>query len=237
MNAFALDFDGVICNSIAECCSTSYTAFKTLNSNQGLSNGIPSHWVELFYANRGLVRPASDYLKIWKWIVDDPKSKFLPLKTFNQISCSKSELATYAALFFQIRKTNIHNNKMQFVRDNPFYPEILKIWNSIPFPKYVVTAKDEDSTRLLLEYHEFEVSGLFTHSFGPKPMALQEISRVHGIDISKVRFVDDNPEHVEDCRGVGATCKLVGWGYGPYFEIDMPRINSSIEMLDFFNHE
>jgi phosphoglycolate phosphatase-like HAD superfamily hydrolase len=237
MYAFALDFDGVICDSIKECCNTSYTAFRTLYANDGFPSKIPIDWVKLFYINRGLVRPASDYLRLWKWIVDDTKSTAITLQNLDQIYCSKAELRDFRTLFLQFRWKSIQEDPKSFVRDNPFYREILEIWKSIPFPKYIVTTKDEKSTRFLLDNYQFEISGLFTLSFGPKPNALQDISRIHQIDISHVRFVDDNPEHIKNCSSTGATCGLIGWGYGPYFDCEMPRIQTSDELLDFFYYE
>ena len=237
MYAFALDFDGVICDSIKECCKTSYNTFRTLYPQDSFDCEIPLDWVRLFYINRGLVRPASDYLRLWKWIVDDTKNKAIPLQTLAQVYCSETELSDFKNLFLQLRWKSIQEDPKLFVRDNPFYREILEIWKSIPFPKYIVTTKDEKSTRFLLANYQFEISGLFTQSFGTKPKALQEISQIHQIELSNVRFVDDNPEHIKDCRSAGATCGFIGWGYGPYFDHDMPRIDTSNELLEFFYHE
>ena len=234
MYAFALDFDGVICDSLKECCKTSYATFRSLYASKHFDCEIPLEWVRLFYRNRGLVRPASDYLRLWKWIVDDTKDKDIPIQNLDHVYCSKTELSEFKNLFFQFRWKSIKEDPELFIHDNPFYREILETWERIPFPKYIVTTKDEKSTRFLLDHYQFEISGIFTQSFGSKPKALQEISQIHQIEVSNVRFVDDNPEHIRDGRSVGATCGFIGWGYGPYFDCDMPQIVTSKELLDFF---
>lgn len=234
MHAFALDFDGVICDSVKECYRTSYTAFRSLYASDRFDCEIPLEWVKSFYKNRGLVGPASDYLRLWKWIVSDTRDKEMTLQNLDQVYCGESELREFKNLFFQFRWKSIEEDPELFVRENPFYQEILETWESIPFPKYIVTTKDEESTRFLLDNYQFEISGLFTQSFGTKPEALREISQNHRIELSNVRFVDDNPKHIKDCRSAGATCGFIGWGYGPYFDHDMPRIDNSNELLDFF---
>jgi HAD superfamily hydrolase (TIGR01509 family) len=232
-----LDFDGVICNSIKECCSTSYVAMRSIESFSNLPRQIKSEWQSLFYLNRGVVRPARDYFKLWKWILDPVENHDLPLNSLNGISETTSELQEFEKAFFVERLNKINNHLDIFIQENPIYDEMKQVWSEIPRPLYVVTTKDEFSTKTLLNHYGLVIDGLFSKDSGPKPDALRKISKIHNVDIQDVRFVDDNPEHIQDARSIGATCGFIGWGYGPYLNSQSKIIASAKELITFLSHE
>jgi phosphoglycolate phosphatase-like HAD superfamily hydrolase len=237
MGASALDFDGVICDSINECCNTSYEAMRRCHTYSSLPSQMKSEWRSLFYLNRGVVRPARDYFKLWKWILDPAEDHDLHLSALSHISFPTTELHEFESAFFAERISKINKHLDAFIGDNPIYDEIVQAWSQIPRPIYIVTTKDELSTRTLLTHYGLEIDGLFSKDSGSKPDALRMISRIHNLAIQDVRFVDDNPEHVQDARSTGATCGLIGWGYGPYLNSPPDIISSAEELITFLSHE
>jgi phosphoglycolate phosphatase-like HAD superfamily hydrolase len=237
MGASALDFDGVICNSIEECFNNSFAALKRLAPGVDLFEQMRGEWRDLFYLNRGVVRPARDYLKLWKWILDPNENHRLPLHSLDHILCTNKELLEFENAFFVERTNKINKNPSCFVKENPIYNEMLEAWNEIPRPIYIVTTKDEFSTRTLLNHYELKIDGLFSKDSGSKPKALRQISRMHNLAIQDVRFVDDNPDHVQDARSTGATSGLIGWGYGPYLNPLENLIKNAEELIAFLSHE
>lgn len=231
----ALDFDGVICDSIVECLFTSYEAFLQLDGYRNLPIEPKSEWKELFLKNRGFVRPARDYLKLWQWILCQSDSNLVP-KSLTDTEVSLQLLNEFESIFFELRWSKIEKNAAQFVKENPFYEDVVEVWDEIPKPIYIVTAKDEAAVDFLLRSNHLEVEAVYGKSMTSKPKSLQEIASIHSLSIEKIKFFDDNPDHVSDARKVGANSRLVGWGYGPYSSSDIHRLNSPKEMIEFLNH-
>ena len=77
----ALDFDGVICNSIDECLITSYNAFYKMEINN--ISDIPDDIKSFFYTYRYYVRPAREYYLIHKAFHE--KSTNFNLQRFYQL--------------------------------------------------------------------------------------------------------------------------------------------------------
>lgn len=237
MSASALDFDGVIFNSIDECFRTSFAALRKVAPYADFRSPMRDEWRELFYLNRGVVRPARDYFKLWKWILDSREDHDANLLALSHISSTNKELSEFETAFFAERASKINNNPSNFVKENPIYDGIAEVWSQIPRPLYIVTTKDDFSTKFLLEHHGLEIDGLFTKEDGSKPDALRKIARTCNLTIEKVRFVDDNPEHIQDGQAAGATSRLVGWGYGPYLDSALEIIRSPEELIIFLSHE
>ena len=65
----ALDFDGVICNSINECMLVSYYSYNNISiSSSAHLNKIPKSHQEKFIKYRYLVGPAYEYYCLWNSI-------------------------------------------------------------------------------------------------------------------------------------------------------------------------
>ena len=77
----ALDFDGVICNSIDECLITSYNAFYNTKINN--VSEIPDDIQSFFYTYRHYVRPAREYYLLHKAL--QKKLTNFDLKIFHQL--------------------------------------------------------------------------------------------------------------------------------------------------------
>ena len=65
-NVIALDFDGVICDSAAECVVSAYGAFLEAKGEEfdPLASPVPDYFRDGFYRMRPLIRDGRDYLMI-----------------------------------------------------------------------------------------------------------------------------------------------------------------------------
>lgn len=210
----ALDFDGVLCDSISECLDTSYRAFCEVEG--GVPAVVSPAWRDMFIARRGLVRPSGHYLLLWQWITKFADQDLSP-KAFEDLAASQADtVQRFAATFHRIRDQRRDARPEEFVADNPLFPDVVRTWDALAsYPTYVVTTKDEPSVRLILDSHSLSVNGVMGRGSGPKPMSLLEIARRHRVDVSSVVFVDDNPQHLADAAAVGSTVVMALWGYGP----------------------
>jgi hypothetical protein len=125
----------------------------------------------------------------------------------------------------------------RFIAQNPLFQEVREHWSRLKNPLYLVTAKDPELARLILQANSLEVTGIFGKGSGPKSNTLLKLSNMHHLDISHVYFVDDNPEFVRETLNVGARVGLAKWGYGPYEGVFENNLESFSQVIDFFNNE
>jgi phosphoglycolate phosphatase-like HAD superfamily hydrolase len=212
--ALALDFDGVVCNSVSECLSTSYSAFREFSED--VPEECPSHWRALFLERRGFVRPSGNYLLLWQWISGSAASSY-DQEEFEHLAIGQQErVAAFERRFHQIRDAVTARSPGCFIRSNALYPGVIETWPAIRrFPLFIVSTKDEASIRLILSAARLSVDGVFGRGSGTKATALAVIALRCGIPMHQVAFVDDNAAHVADTSAAGACAALARWGYGP----------------------
>jgi len=211
----ALDFDGVVCDSIAECMLTSYGAYRGLH-RAGLPPEVSLEWGRLFRERRGVVRPSGHYMLLWDWISQFP-ARQLSATQFEDLAKGQLERVTeFETRFHELRDRTIAHDPDRFVAMNPLYPGVAESWTELRRSRlYIVSTKDEPSIRLILSRSGLDVDGIFGRGAGPKPESLLRIAAAHRSPPDRVVFVDDNALHVADAASVGVTAVLANWGYGP----------------------
>lgn len=234
---YALDFDGVICDSIHECFQNSYLAFRSVSSEVDLPMDPLNSWKEIFYQYRGLVRPARNFYMLWFLIVNNIEISISTLEFEKLAAEYENALGYFDESFMSIRKGLIQNNSKNFLLQNPLFPAVKDIWNDLPRPLYVVTAKDEAITKMILDHNGLNVEGVFGKGTGHKYQTLLSLGNSHGVEINRVYFVDDNPQFVKEAQSIGANTALSKWGYGPYGLEQGKSLNSFDQVLGFFNNE
>lgn len=234
---YTLDFDGVICDSIHECFQNSYDAFKSVSLDLKLPSEPKVVWREKFYKHRGLVRPARNFYLLWLLIINNLELEISTV-IFERLTIEHEKaLGLFDENFMSIRSEQIKNNPDNFLLQNPLFSGVKSIWNQLPRPLYIVTAKDEGITKLILEYNELTIDGVFGKGTGHKYQTLLKLANSHGVEMNSVYFVDDNPEFVNEAHSVGAKVALSKWGYGPYTHENGKSLDSFEQVLGFFNNE
>ena len=212
--ALALDFDGVVCNSVIECLSTSYSAFREFSEDAPVE--CPSHWTALFLERRGFVRPSGNYLLLWQWIAGSADRSYDQVG-FERLAIGQQQrVAAFERRFHQIRDAAIAQSPERFIAQNALFPGVTESWSAIRrFPLFIVSTKDEASIRLLLSASRLAVDGVFGRGSGTKSASLSEIASRCIIPTRNVVFIDDNALHVADAEAAGITGVIANWGYGP----------------------
>lgn len=214
--ALALDFDGVICDSIHECLVTSYHAFRAQERSAALPSDIPASLRRHFYARRGFVRPSGHYYLLWKWITEFP-DRLLSPQMFESLEASYGDaVARFGRAFHEARDVSREKAAAEWLALNPLYPGVVEAWPALlAWPRYIVTTKDRPSVETILSAHGLGVSGIFARGDMTKPDALRSIALRERVPPENVLFVDDNALHLLDARAVGVVTCLARWGYGP----------------------
>src|SRR5437870_5452134 len=111
----ALDFDGVICNSIDECMLVAYTAYAGTPE-------MPGAFIKYFRKFRHFVRPAQEY---WL-IVEAYKRGIEPLteQQFNHLAGEcKTQVAQFESAYFETRQKLRSADFKAWLDLHTMYPE------------------------------------------------------------------------------------------------------------------
>lgn len=234
---YALDFDGVICDSIHECYENSYLAFRKTHPERNTPRQPMNSWKIAFYNFRGLVRPSKNFYFLWKLITNGEEIPSDTVQFETQATAFSDSSERFEGIFTEVRDRILKLNQERFITQNPLFQEVREHWSRLKNPLYLVTAKDPQLARLILQANSLEVNGIFGKGSGSKSGTLIKLSEMHHVDISQVYFVDDNPEFVRETSKVGARVGLAKWGYGPYQGVFENNLESFSQVIDFFNNE
>jgi phosphoglycolate phosphatase-like HAD superfamily hydrolase len=211
----ALDFDGVIIDSIVECFQVSkevYYGFSQFPFDEDL-------YKNLFFEFRGLVGPACEYLALHKileksFINDDDINK----NSYEQIKLEidQDTFDCFEYLFFSTRtyyqKTNFH----KWIELNPitdFGKNLISRSNKNVF---IVTTKNRIATEALLSHYNISVESIYTNDeikeLGSKGKLISHLIDKEKAD--EVYFIDDSVVHLDTVNDKRIKCFFADWGYG-----------------------
>jgi phosphoglycolate phosphatase-like HAD superfamily hydrolase len=233
---YALDFDGVVIDSMNECLHTSYAALTNLKMSLGevLPAKPSSEEISLFNLNRGLVRPSRNYYALWEWILKSPDQEF-SLGNFELFAASFGEvLNQFENVFHNYRSEELRHNPKSFVEKNPLYVGVKEIWDDLPRPLFIVSTKDEESISLILNSHNLSVEGIHGRGSGPKPQTIRRLAESYATELEDSFFIDDNSQHAIDVQSIATKTALAVWGYGPFDDFNGQKLKSFSEVLEFF---
>jgi phosphoglycolate phosphatase-like HAD superfamily hydrolase len=210
----ALDFDGVICDSIVECQETGYQAFLALNQGRGLPEKIPQHWKSLFCKRRGYVRPSGNFYMLWKWITESANKVITFTEFENLCERNKGVINEFAELFHAIRNKKILDNKKLFIEQNKLFSDVKINWpSSSENLIYIVTTKDVESVKLIMDSAQLTYNGIYARGSGPKSLSIKKISELNMVKPSDITFIDDSVAHLEEVAKTGCFTIHATWGY------------------------
>lgn len=209
----ALDFDGVIWDSVGECFVVARRTYQHLY-------GLPVADLErTFRSGRWLVNTGGDFLLVLQLASADPDGDLttFPRERFEQLRVErKDEVETFAKEFYALREKLRDGHWAEWASYQHAYPNFLEqLKQVIPmFSELVVcTTKDTRSAAMLLES-----VGLKPEIWGrehgvDKHAQIEDLCRRRGVQGSDVVFLDDLIQNLDSVRPTGARCGLAAWGY------------------------
>ena len=122
----ALDFDGVICNSINECMLVSYNAYFNRPQDKGIDySEISSQLQNRFKKYRYLVGPAQDFYFLWKSLFSENTSSKEIVKTYYQLKIDEAGMeSSFVERFYYFRTKLKENHFRQWIILNPIYKQV-----------------------------------------------------------------------------------------------------------------
>jgi len=206
----AVDFDGVLVDALIECAAMTYYA------NAGIGAAVPPYaeaikalpewFVAVFRSVRPYCQTASDFM-----VAGHISAPISSLAEYRQLREAHVDvLAAAAERAETVRAQWRETSPREWLDSHQFVEEVAECLRSWPGPRWIVSAKDEDSIRVILREHGVEeLIDTVAASCGSKVDPLREASQHRG-----VVFIDDNLGHVLAAGLVpGVLARWAGWGY------------------------
>lgn len=206
----ALDFDGVLCDSIEECTLVAHIANEGLPAAAfaapGMA-GVPSAVAERIRHSRPFVRHLGQFL-VALTIDRPPRDHAAFAACYARIPAARVDAFVAAAI--AIRAAVRRDHLQCWLARHRFETAL----TAIAGQAYIATARDADSVRVILEAHEVQFDDArIMHSLREKTHALESIASRESVLRSDVRLVDDSIENCLAARAAGFATDWAAWGY------------------------
>jgi len=221
-NFLLWDFDGVIVDSMDECLLTSYKAFLKFRGKQDAQikrlDNIPASIRDEFKRTRQYVRGAGEYVILHEAMLGNEQIK--NYDGFNVMLNRFSEIVPeYHKIFYATREELRRTDPGYWMDLHSVYPCVQDKWSSLKehFEFYVVSNKDSDSIRLILQKNKLQLGQgkIYGMDFSlSKETIIKHILSISGAQAKDVSFLDDNYYHLLDVSGLGIALYFATWGYG-----------------------
>jgi len=228
MRYLALDFDGVVADSINECLATalvSFSRFQGGDRDLPELGSLPLALNTAFRHMRPLIRRGEDYVFLIQAF--EEKVVLESQQQFDSyLEANEGRRDSYRQLFYSERARLQEEDIESWLDLNPLYPGMADFLRGFwdPASAFVVTTKDMASVQLVFSRYDIAIpdDNLFqaTRSYR-KPAILNQIITEHQIENEQLHFVDDHAATVlEVTRDSRATCYCAAWGYNTPEQLD-----------------
>ncbi len=235
----ALDFDGVIADSILECLVTAHNAYSAFKDSEDFRMDVSQFAgddIAGFRAARIFIRRGEDY--VFLRLAADHNHSLQSQEDFDTyLEIHEEKREVFRELFYDMRAMLQSSNLEEWLLLNPIYPEMetllkqLKISNDT----YIVTTKDLISAQLILDSRGIKLDP--SHMFQAtktlrKPEILKNIVKAEGLHPKQLHFIDDHPATVlEVAENTESPSYCAAWGYNTQAQFGRLE-QSGIQILD-----
>ncbi|MFC1482133.1 hypothetical protein ACFL6E_07825 [Candidatus Neomarinimicrobiota bacterium] len=226
----ALDFDGVINDSLDECLISSYNAWQEIkNSNHwAYSNAdIPQPIVDCFRANRYHARNGAEF-----WLIlmaSKLASDAITAEAFDQLRQEHDPfLLEFEKIFFEVRSRYRAEDMERWLNLHTRYDQSIERYSDLLTAAtcHIVTTKDLPSVKFFNEHWQLGIheDNLWTREMDlPKSEIIKVIANKADCPTSQIHFVDDHPDQVANVAATGANCYWASWGFQGALVNSMPE--------------
>ncbi len=231
----ALDFDGVLCNSIHDTIMTAVNTFLKCREPHNLfieDQLTPEtvfdfekqnpEFMQKFIRLMPLGNFAKDYYVILKIIDDNIFDTISSQKDFDQIrkNSDPQTIKTYDNLFYKYRYSLQKNNPDKWAELLPAFPGIPEAVTKLSknFLLAIATSKDVHSVNILIK--KYDISDLFSSknildkNFArTKREHITKLRQLHDLDFRDIYFIDDKVSHLLQVNDLNIHTYLATWGF------------------------
>ncbi len=230
-----IDFDGVICDSAAECLFSSWVAYERLarSADSGAAGGrppaapraVPVALRRRFMQLRPFIRAGDDYLLIQHLLA----AGRMPSRQeeFDQArrDAGPRILARYADALNRSRRELMAHDRGHWLRLNPLYPGIAKLLRAADWETTcILSTKRPPYIEAILDFHEVAVPPraiLHAASVSKLEMVAMTLDRRQA---ERAALVDDQLDHLVGNDDERIEVYLADWGYAKPEWLADPRV-------------
>ena len=239
----ALDFDGVICDSIDECLLVSYFAFNNISSILKINfSDINKNLISSFRKYRFIVGPAKDFFFLWKSLIANTSSPDNVINDFLKLQKLEKNLELpFVKKFYSLRKDLKNNNFHYWLSLNPIFAKVknflLEFSNKNLF---IITAKDYQSVDDIMKANDIEINS--NHIYGieidlDKRNLFKKMINDFSLNKEDILFIDDNISNLMKVKKIGILGYLATWGYNSSSDYNKAQNNNipSLKLDDLYS--
>lgn len=216
----ALDFDGVIVDSVLECAVVAYNgyhAFQGSGSRIKSPQEIPVEMLSKFRSTRPYIRSGEDYLYLFQAL--DEGITIVTQAEFDKYHDSHLDRKeSYYQLFYAEREALIISDYENWIALNPLYNGMVDFLQSLK-PELllqIVSTKVSRYISEILDYNGIKLDSEQIHQAGrslSKTDIVKRLLQENQLSPGQMVFVDDHPDTVRKVSVTDVVCFLAGWGY------------------------
>ena len=214
----ALDFDGVVIDSIQECLLNGYNAYARFSNGTPASqfDDLPSTWLAEARRRRNFIRNGEDYVFIAHSIHQN--AAINDQADFDAFVERHRDLRSH---FFDL----IYRQRLDFSAQtpelwgtlNPLYPEMGDFLRGYSDKQnlYIITSKKLIFVEKILSAHciDLPAANVMDTSRAGKRQLIEEILRARTLPPDSFYFIDDQIDTLIKIQPTGVHLMLAAWGY------------------------
>ena len=218
MQLLAMDFDGVIADSILECAVVGYNGYEIYCSRSQMiktPDEIKSDRLNKFRIMRPYIRSGEDYIYLFQAIDDGifirNQEEF---DNFRNDHLDRRDL--YYQIFYSTRKMMMKSDYKNWIKLNSLYDGMNEFLNSKRVMIHIVSTKASKYIIEILKSNEIEFDLNYIHEAGrmsSKTNIIIGLLKNHHLLARDLIFIDDHLDTLHKVESTGVRCFLAGWGY------------------------
>jgi len=244
----ALDFDGVLVDSIAECLIVGYNAYRNaIGRPQGISDlgQLPVAVQQESRRLRNFIRHGEDYVYIFQIIAE--KYPTIDQADFDRfIEKNIHYQREFRSHFYRERSRFLHEEPTRWLSLNPFYEGMSDFMKKFQPAKrlYIITTKKLEYVKVVLTHAGINLpeENLFaTDSGRGKPEIIADLLDKTKLPPNNFFFIDDQVDTLLKLQKLNIRLFLASWGYTNKQQINQVKKSAILvitltEFFQMFNH-
>lgn len=232
-----IDFDGVICDSAAECLYSSWIAYDRLTrraqpdaasgTDPRMAPSVPITLRERFLGLRPFIRAGDDYVLIQHLLATGRMPAHQTEFDQARRKAGARLLASYADALNSVRQELIAHDRSHWLRLNPLYPGMTELLRTADWDRiWILSTKSPTYIQAILAFHDVPVpAGAILHaaSASKLDMVAAMLDVRHA---GRAALVDDQLDHLVGNDDPRIEVYLAAWGYAKPEWRDDPRVPS-----------
>ena len=228
----ALDFDGVIADSVEECLVVGHNAYALTGGESDAIHhlsDLDSETIEEAKRLRSFIRSGQDYVYIFK--VLDLNVQISNQSEYDRFTSEHQEdHDRYFDLFYRVRTEMLDRDAKAWAELNPLYPGMKEFLDAFDQDRlFIVTTKKVEYAQTILQNNQITLSTTrmyqATREYSKQDI-LSKLAEELRVKPLSIHFVDDQIDTLTNVQPTGVQCYLAAWGYNNPDQVYQARVQN-----------